>query len=255
MKKDISTGGSKYKNFGITTVGLGNVINSLMNIKKLVYDNSKYGLSELNQSRLKDYSNNEALNKETLNASSYYGSDNKYCIELTNKITSSLSDAMKNKKNRFGGTYKIGLSSPSYLFNGKFTNADFANKRKGTPYITHISGDNLAYTEVAIYASKLNYKNYLYNGNVLDIVLNPDIFHDNKDKLLSFIKTSIKIGVFQFQFNIFNSEVLIEAKEHPEKYPNLIVRVWGFSAYFKDLPESYKDLMIQRALKAEGKAS
>lgn len=51
--------------------------------------------------------------------------------------------------------------------------------------------------------------------------------------------------------NVVDSKTLIEAKKHPEAFPNLIVRVWGFSAYFKDLPDEYKDLLIDRALKAE----
>ena len=46
----------------------------------------------------------------------------------------------------------------------------------------------------------------------------------------------------------------IKAKANPKDYENLIVRVWGFSAYFNDLPESYKDLLIERALKNEGKS-
>ena len=39
--------------------------------------------------------------------------------------------------------------------------------------------------------------------------------------------------------------------KNPEKYKGLIVRVWGFSAYFHDLPESYKELLIERAIAAE----
>ena len=42
--------------------------------------------------------------------------------------------------------------------------------------------------------------------------------------------------------------------ENPKEYKDLIVRVWGFSAYFNDLPDSYKDLLIERALKNEGKS-
>ena len=45
--------------------------------------------------------------------------------------------------------------------------------------------------------------------------------------------------------------MLIEAKTHPELYPNLIVRVWGFSAYFNDLPEEYQNLLIKRAIESE----
>ena len=42
---------------------------------------------------------------------------------------------------------------------------------------------------------------------------------------------------------------------NPNEFPNLIVRVWGFSAYFNDLPDSYKDFLIERTLKNEGKVA
>ena len=55
------------------------------------------------------------------------------------------------------------------------------------------------------------------------------------------------------QMNVISSDILLKAKENPDLFPNLIVRVWGFSAYFKDLPEEYKNLIIERTLKSEGK--
>ena len=51
--------------------------------------------------------------------------------------------------------------------------------------------------------------------------------------------------------DIMDSATLIDAKNNPQKYPGLIVRVWGFSAYFNDLPEKYKDVLIERALQSE----
>ena len=57
------------------------------------------------------------------------------------------------------------------------------------------------------------------------------------------------------QINVVSSDILIEAKKHPEKFPSLIVRVWGFSAYFNDLPEKYKDILIERTLLNEGKSN
>lgn len=51
--------------------------------------------------------------------------------------------------------------------------------------------------------------------------------------------------------NVVDSKTLIAARKNPEAFPNLIVRVWGFSAYFKDLPDEYKDVLIKRALQAE----
>lgn len=51
--------------------------------------------------------------------------------------------------------------------------------------------------------------------------------------------------------NVLSYAQLVDAKAHPEKYPNLIVRVWGFSSYFNDLPGEYKDHLINRAKQME----
>ena len=53
------------------------------------------------------------------------------------------------------------------------------------------------------------------------------------------------------QMNVVSSNTLIAARDNPEDFPNLIVRVWGFSAYFNDLPDDYKQVLINRALKSE----
>jgi formate C-acetyltransferase len=53
-------------------------------------------------------------------------------------------------------------------------------------------------------------------------------------------------GGLQVQFNVQTYEDLIEAKEHPEKYPEMIVRVSGYSAYFKDLSDPMKEELITR---------
>lgn len=83
------------------------------------------------------------------------------------------------------------------------------------------------------------------------IFVSPGFIDQNIDKFTVFMKGVIKCGYFQMQMNIMDSETLIDAKKNPDKYPGLIVRVWGFSAYFNDLPESYKDLFIERAVAAE----
>ena len=71
------------------------------------------------------------------------------------------------------------------------------------------------------------------------------------EQFISFIKGAIRKGFYQLQINVMDSSTLIDAKKHPDKHKNLIVRVWGFSAYFNDLPDEYKDRLIQRALENE----
>ena len=51
----------------------------------------------------------------------------------------------------------------------------------------------------------------------------------------------------QLQLNVLDTEMLKDAKLHPEKYTSRIVRVSGYSAYFNDLSPAVKDEIIQRS--------
>jgi len=50
----------------------------------------------------------------------------------------------------------------------------------------------------------------------------------------------------QVQVNIMDPKILLEARDNPELYPNLLVRVSGYSAYFNDLTPKMKDEIIRR---------
>ena len=68
------------------------------------------------------------------------------------------------------------------------------------------------------------------------------------NEFMALIRTGLRRGVMQLQVNVLDPEVLLRARDNPELYPDLIVRVWGFSAYFRDLPEEYRELIVRRAL-------
>ena len=55
-------------------------------------------------------------------------------------------------------------------------------------------------------------------------------------------------GGWHIQFNIHDSDELLKAKENPEQYKNVLVRVGGYSAYFVDLPPELQDEIIARTL-------
>lgn len=101
------------------------------------------------------------------------------------------------------------------------------------------------------FASQLDYNDNRINGNVVDAFIQPALLKENMDKYVFLLKGAFQCGVYQLQINVCDSATLIAAKQHPENYSTLVVRVWGFSAYFKDLPMEYQDLLIQRALESE----
>ena len=60
------------------------------------------------------------------------------------------------------------------------------------------------------------------------------------------MKKFIDLGGHQIQLNVVSREKLLEAQKHPEKYNNLVVRVWGWSGYFTELDKVYQDQILAR---------
>jgi len=112
-RRDISEGGARYSNYGITTVGLANVIDSLFNIKYLVYEKKKYKLQQMAEARESDFSNDEEL-YTWCQRQKHYGPDNKDVICLVNRITENLAEVAEGYHNKYGGMVKFGHGSPVY---------------------------------------------------------------------------------------------------------------------------------------------
>ena len=60
------------------------------------------------------------------------------------------------------------------------------------------------------------------------------------------VKSFIALGGHELQLNAISRQTLLDAQKHPEKYPNLIVRVWGWSGYFNELMQPYQEQVIRR---------
>lgn len=251
-KCDISQNGAEYHNVGITSVAMGNLIDSLFNIRDLVFEKRDLSLVDIRKILINNYEGEEELKNRLMDIPSRYGSDNPEVIDLVKKIMDCVSSEMGMFSDYQGGRLKVGLSGSAYMDVGRGFGASFDGRSAGEPFTVHISNeDNNGFTEIINFSSDLEYGHALFNGNVVDLMVSPSFIKDNWDKFVLFIQNSIKRGFFEMQMNVVSSADLIAAKKNPEKYPNLIVRVWGFSSYFNDLPEEYKDLLIQRALKNE----
>lgn len=254
--KDISQGGAVYNNYGILTVGMSNAVNSLLNMKHILFGDksSSMTLESMKAAAMSDYPDEEM--RSILGECKYFGRDDEEALKLTNEITEYTAGLLRDYRNPFGGRAKFGLSSPNYVEDGRYTPATLDGRKSGEPLGVHISNPKgVPYTELVMFASGLDYSGVKSNGNVLDYFVSPAIIQDEREKFYTFIKAAIKAGFFEMQLNVVSAEKLIDAKRNPGKYPDLIVRVWGFSAYFDELPEEYKDVLIERALACEGKTA
>jgi len=97
--------------------------------------------------------------------------------------------------------------------------------------------------------NKIDYQR-IYNGGPVTIELSDTVFRDEGSirKVAMLVRSFAQMGGQQLQINSLNADVLREARQNPEHYPNLIVRVWGWSGYFCELAPEYQDHIIQRCL-------
>lgn len=246
-RRDISEGGAKYAYHGIQIVGLPNTINALINIKKFVFEKEILSLKQCHKLLKSNYKKAEDIRVLLLNSPLKFGSSEDEIVTLTNQLISCISKATAMIK--INGSYvKVGFSSPAYIDSAQQIGASLDGRKSGEPLAVHISpiSSSIDLAEILDFASKLDYNVNCINGNVVDFIL-PLAYAKQPDKLVSVLKNACEKGVFELQLNVLDRHTLIDAKVHPEKYPNLIVRVWGFSAYFNDLPEAFKDNLIHRA--------
>ena len=66
------------------------------------------------------------------------------------------------------------------------------------------------------------------------------------ENLVNMLDGYVEKGGHHLNVNVFNRETLLDAQAHPEKYPHLIVRVWGWSAYFVELDECFQNQVLRR---------
>ena len=168
-------------------------------------------------------------------------------IALTNDLMEYISSVVERYTCN-GEKLKIGFSSSQYIMACKQSRASLDGRKDFEPFAVHISpvSQKIDIQEVLDFAGSLNYSDNRMNGNVVDFIL-PSAYIKQKDKLITILQNAMTGRVYELQLNVLDAATLRDAKAHPERYPDLVVRVWGFSAYFNDLPEEYKDNLIARA--------
>jgi pyruvate-formate lyase len=70
---------------------------------------------------------------------------------------------------------------------------------------------------------------------------------NNGRNLIALLRAFVDLGIHHTQFNVIDRATLLDAQQHPEQYPDLVVRVAGLAAYFVDLTKPVQDQIIERS--------
>lgn len=251
MDCDIYTGG-KYNNFGVHGTGIATASDSLAAIKKYIFEEKSISKAELISAIDNNFENAPQLLHELRYKSPKLGNNDDYVDSISTLLLDSLSDSVKGITNCRGGIFRAGTGSAMYyLWHADEIGASPDGRRKGEPFGTNFSVSIFAKVKgpVSVIASmtKQNFHNVI-NGGPLTLEFHQSIFADDDgvEKVGQLVKTFITRGGHQLQLNTVNPETLIDAQAHPEKYPHLVVRIWGWSAYFTELDKEYQDHVLRR---------
>lgn len=245
--------GAKYNDTAINAVGLGTAVDSLMAVKKLVFDDKKMTLSELSDLMKNNWEGQEALRLAAKNKFPKYGIADPVVDGYANDIVEKLDDFINKQPNAKGGMYRLGLLSiiwrwwmgsklaatPDGRFFGESTSlnssASFGADREGVT--AHI----LSMTSVD--------STYAPNGVPLDIDMHASAVkgENGLNVLYATLKTFLDNGGFAVHYNVLDAEVLKDAQRKPEDYPNLQVRICGWNSLFNQLSKEAQDEYIMRA--------
>ncbi|MDD6799656.1 MAG: glycine radical domain-containing protein, partial [Firmicutes bacterium] len=103
-------------------------------------------------------------------------------------------------------------------------------------------------TDLVLSAAKLpQYK--FFGGQPIDINFGTDTIKNHKSEITALIKVYLANGGIQFQVNSLSSKLLRDATDNPEKYPNLVVRIGGYSLLFNSISQKSKEEFIERVAK------
>lgn len=248
---DMYHGGVKYNNFGCHGAGIANAADALAAVKKAVYDDKTTGKKELIFA-LADNFDGCAEMRNILKSCPKMGNNDDYVDDIALELMSEFAKNMNNRANGCGGIWRAGTgSAQEYIGKGEKCPATADGRLAYTPYSSSYSPSLDAKTDglLSVFKSftKFDLTNIINGGpmtiEIHDTVLRNDI---GIKKTALLVKKFIELGGHQLQLNSVNREILLDAQKHPENYPNLIVRVWGWSGYFNELDLKYQNHIIRR---------
>ncbi|WP_312470200.1 choline trimethylamine-lyase [Neobacillus sp.] len=251
--KDVSAGGALY-NFGPGVVwsGLATYTDSMAAIKKLVFDEKKYTLEQLNEALKADFVGYEHIRTDCLNAPKY-GNDDDYADLIASDLINFTEKDHRKYKTLYSvlshGTLSISNNTPF----GQLTGASANGRRAWLPLSDGISpsqgADVKGPTAIIKSISKMAVDSMnigmVHNFKLMAGLLDTP---EGEEGIITLLRTASVLGNGEMQFNYLDNKTLIEAQKHPEQHRDLIVRVAGYSAFFVELCKDVQDEIISRTM-------
>jgi formate C-acetyltransferase len=247
-------GGARYNFCNWDLIGLANLADSLAAIRRLVFEEGALSLRELVSALDSDWADREPLRRRVANEFPHFGNDDPSVDELAAGIIETFDRLLKRRTPYRGGQYILGTTAGGenmHIEFGRVTGATPDGRRAGDPLADSLGAaqgrDRSGVTALLNSVARLPHR-LLPTATTLNVKLDPKLLHSEAgvEAVAALIDGHFRSGGQQVQFAFVNRRMLLEAKEKPELYRNLMVRVAGYSAPFTSLWEDLQDEIIAR---------
>ncbi len=255
--------GLKYNNVGIHGAGSANAADALAAVKQFVFDEHSLSADELLAALQANFNGFEQLRQKLAEEGPKVGCNDDHADALLGNLFDSFAAACEDYgRTPRGGIVRPGTGSAMYYIwlarghegmrepvvgataEGRFNSESFSANLAPSPGV-RVRGP----ISILQSFSKIDYLR-ICNGGPITMELSDSVFRapESIHKVAILVRIFAQLGCQQLQLNTLNVETLLDAKAHPEKHKNLIVRVWGWSGYFCELAPEYQDHIIARSL-------
>jgi formate C-acetyltransferase len=249
--KDYNCGGARYSWSVINFAGLINVIDSLLTIKSMVFEQKIHTADEM-LSLLKKNDNTFLI--QAIKNPLSFGKDNAQANQFTYKLSKDIFSMTETGELCFGeGFLSASIQFDSQVAAGKGIGATPDGRMANAPLCDSLAAifgkDSYGPTALLNSVTSIDLKRALgvpvLNFNICDSY--------DENILKALILGYMSRGGIQMQITYASPEELLDAYEHPERHGNLIVRVGGYSEYFCRLSDELKKMIINRTI--QGRAT
>ncbi|MBE6067664.1 MAG: 4-hydroxyphenylacetate decarboxylase large subunit [Clostridium lundense] len=259
--------------YNVESCGTINMVNSLAAIKKLVYDDKKYTLEEIEEAILNNFgfktasevgSYSLADQEKREDGSKYdkiygdcllapkYGNDDAYADNILKEYEDWFCEMTHNYESLFGKKmYACQISVSTHGAQGAATLATPDGRLAGT---TYSDGSMSAYPGTdkngayALFNSATIWDHTKSQNSQMNLKIHPSAIkgEEGAKKLLDLTRAYMRKGGYHIQYNIVDSKVLKDAQQKPENYRDLMVRVAGFTQYWCEIGKPIQDEVVAR---------
>lgn len=242
----------RYHNFGVHGSGMYGAVDALAAVEKYVYEEKTVSQDTLLSALDADFEGYEELCHLLRYEAPKLGQDEERTNALLGFMLGAMVTACAGLVNCYGGVWRPGTGTAMYYLRHPEEHGATADGRHaGEAYGANFSPSLFARIPgplSLVRSATASPLRATINGGPLTLEFSQSVFRreDGKRKVAALVKFYIARGGHQLQLNTVNAEAMRAAKQHPEQYGRLVVRIWGWSAYFVELDEEFQDHVLAR---------